>query len=278
MKKLKDILAQKRKAIQEKEDSKKAKLDMAVEQDEQSRKAREAYVLPCENRWDPTVVAEFHCVAQDSKTPCTDDQPALDSAKAPLSDADPSSLSKQHSDLADAEVRRRLRRLGHPVTLFGETAVDRHARYRHVERTFEVMDEGAIGGESANVLLTIQKEDRLKAKQAAMQSNHETETTKATPPTQEGNGTAEEEVCSCWCVRTCEAVVPFRECIFRCGYHTSRSTVSRVSAGIPRGEAHAAIQRGGRAGKEAKRTRDYDTRTKNSCSPESIHARVEERS
>lgn len=105
--------------------------------------------------------------------------------------------AKQHSFLADVEVRRRLRRLGHPVTLFGETEGSRHDRYRHIERTFEVMDEGAVGGERANVLLTIQKEDRLKAKEVAMQSSHGVDSTKATPPNQQGNDAAdEEEVCA----------------------------------------------------------------------------------
>lgn len=110
--------------------------------------------------------------------------------------------NRQHSVLADVEVRRRLRRLGHPVTLFGDTTSDRHERYRHVERTFEVTDEGAVGGESANVLLTIQKEDRLKAKEAAMQSGTTAEDDKTNPPTQQGNGSAEEEVRACFVTLT----------------------------------------------------------------------------
>jgi hypothetical protein len=97
-------------------------------------------------------------------------------------------LQSQESVLVDSEVRRRLRRLGHPVTLFAEDNQARYARLRHVERTIEVHDEEAGGGERANVLHTIAKEDRLKAQAAANQSSSQRGTDGPTPPKTSANG------------------------------------------------------------------------------------------
>lgn len=96
-------------------------------------------------------------------------------------------LQAQESVLADSEVRRRLRRLGHPVTLFAEEKSARYARLRHIERTVEVHDEEAGGGERANVLHTIAKEDRLKAQAAANQSSSQRGTDVPTPPKTSAN-------------------------------------------------------------------------------------------
>ena len=100
-------------------------------------------------------------------------------------------IQAQESVLSDTEVRRRLRRLGQPVTLFAEDNVARYARLRHIERTVEVHDEEAGGG--ANVLHTIAKEDRLKA-QAASQSGAQSGTNAPTPPKASANGEEEAEV------------------------------------------------------------------------------------
>lgn len=102
-------------------------------------------------------------------------------------------IQAQESVLSDTEVRRRLRRLGHPVTLFAEDSAARYARLRHIERTVEVHDEEAGGGERANVLHTIAKEDRLKA-QAASQSGEQNGTNAPTPPKNSANGEEEAEV------------------------------------------------------------------------------------
>eukprot|EP00892_Ulva_mutabilis_P001352 jgi/Ulvmu1/11217/UM072_0054.1 len=168
MKKLKDLVAQKRKAIEDKQKTKRAKLSEGVR----------------DESLDGKVIDKNHEVAPSSAV----------STASPVPDAAAAVPDRQHSVLADVEVRRRLRRLGHPVTLFGEIEGDRHERYRHVERTVEVTDEGAIGGESANVLLTILKEDRQKAKEAAVQSGNDVDESKATPPAQEGNASAEGEM------------------------------------------------------------------------------------
>lgn len=69
--------------------------------------------------------------------------------------------------LPDAEVKRRLRRLGEPVTLFGEDADVRRARLQLAEATLEVPDDDEGAGERANVLLSIAKEDRERAKRSA---------------------------------------------------------------------------------------------------------------
>jgi pre-mRNA processing factor 4 (PRP4) like len=103
--------------------------------------------------------------------------------------------ARQESVLPDTEVRWRLRRLGQPVTLFGEDEKARHQRFKHVERTLEVQDEEAGGGERANVLLTIAKEDRLKARAATEQSQSQVGPDVATPPKSSGNGAAAAEVC-----------------------------------------------------------------------------------
>lgn len=104
-------------------------------------------------------------------------------------------LQAQESVLADSEVRRRLRRLGHPVTLFAEENSDRYARLRHVERTLEVHDEEAGGGEMANVLHTIAKEDRLKAQAAANQSSTQRSTDVPTPPKTSAHAEVDAQVC-----------------------------------------------------------------------------------
>lgn len=193
MKNLKDILSQKRKVIQEKEEKKRARHDGDLAGDVQ-RKVRECSCTCFQLSMTGTVHISFQSATQEKEEDCSNVK--LSSGAGASQSSDAALPAKQHSILADVEVRRRLRRLGHPVTLFGETEASRHDRYRHVERTFEVMDEGAVGGERANVLLTIQKEDRLKAKEAAMQSSHGVDSAKATPPNQQGNETVEEaEVC-----------------------------------------------------------------------------------
>lgn len=103
-------------------------------------------------------------------------------------------LEAQESVLADSEVRRRLRRLGHPVTLFAEEISARYARLRHIERTVEVHDEEAGGGERANVLHTIAKEDRLKAQAAANQSSSQRGADVPTPPKTSANAEDETQV------------------------------------------------------------------------------------
>ena len=65
--------------------------------------------------------------------------------------------------LSDDEVKRRLRKLAEPATLFGEDADVRRARLAHAEATIVIQDEGARGGERENVLLRIAKEDRDRA-------------------------------------------------------------------------------------------------------------------
>jgi hypothetical protein len=68
--------------------------------------------------------------------------------------------------LVPSEVKRRLRRLGEPATFFGEDSDVRKARLLRAEATLEVHDEDAGAGERANVLLSIQKEDRERAKRS----------------------------------------------------------------------------------------------------------------
>ena len=69
--------------------------------------------------------------------------------------------------LPDAEIKRRLRRLGEPVTLFGEDADVRRARLQLAEATLEVADDDAGAGDRANVLLSIAKEDKERARRGA---------------------------------------------------------------------------------------------------------------
>jgi hypothetical protein len=78
----------------------------------------------------------------------------------------PSEPISTPAQLPEAEVKRRLRRLGQPVTLFGEDAEVRSARLAHAEATLLVHDEDAGGGERANVLLDIRREDRERAKRS----------------------------------------------------------------------------------------------------------------
>ena len=193
MKKLKDLVAQKRKAIEDKKEIKRAKLCDGPDNGSLERKVslfRKVWQVP--QIPSITLVIRFAMQHNGENRDKLSSDVGFDTL--PTSDAPLAAPARQHSVLPDGEVRRRLRRLGHPITLFGETESNRHDRYRHVERTFEVTDEGAIGGESANVLLTIQKEDRLKAKEAAMQSGNAAEDGKATPPAQQGNGSGVEEV------------------------------------------------------------------------------------
>lgn len=207
MKKLKDILAQKRKAIQDKQEQKRAKVDEDPAEGEDQRKVR-VYLSDVFSRAPIRIAVHLRLAMQDHENVPGKPKSPSRARTSQSSDATAAPLCKQHTSLADVEVRRRLRRLGHPVTLFAETDSDRHDRYRHVERTFEVTDEGAVGGERANVLHTILKEDRLKAKEAAMQSGHGMDSGKATPPKQQGNENGDgEEVCTQlrWAMLECSA-------------------------------------------------------------------------
>ncbi|BDA45542.1 Pre-mRNA-splicing factor 18 [Coccomyxa sp. Obi] len=71
----------------------------------------------------------------------------------------------KEEELPKEEVIRRLRLLQQPVTLFGEDDVARAARLRKAQEDFQAEDEHT-GGQQANTLLLLQKEGRLKAKQA----------------------------------------------------------------------------------------------------------------
>eukprot|EP00803_Ostreobium_quekettii_P007096 evm.model.scf_817.2 EVM.evm.TU.scf_817.2 scf_817:45916-49441(+) len=62
-------------------------------------------------------------------------------------------------ELSKQEVVRRLRALGQPATLFGEDDTARAARLVKAEEEMKVEDE-AIGGQQANTLLQLQKEDK----------------------------------------------------------------------------------------------------------------------
>lgn len=148
----------------------------------------------------------FTCLVDShvSTLQAVDEKPPQASQEADVADAEADveavpDLHPQESVLADSEVRRRLRRLGHPVTLFAEENAARYARLRHIERTVEVHDDEAGGGERANVLHTIAKEDRLKAQAAANQSSSQRTTDVPTPPNTSAN--AEDEVQVWICLR-----------------------------------------------------------------------------
>ena len=74
------------------------------------------------------------------------------------------------------EVKRRLRLLKQPATLFGEGESDRYARLKRVERELVVEDTYAVG-QQANTMLEIQKEEeaerrRMLRKEAARQEKN----------------------------------------------------------------------------------------------------------
>lgn len=100
------------------------------------------------------------------KAPRQEQTPAAPQAAQRQAD-EPAAKKAAPVALPEAEVKRRLRRLGEPVTLFGEDEDVRAARLAHAETTLLVRDEDAGAGERANVLLDIQKEDRQRAKRAA---------------------------------------------------------------------------------------------------------------
>ena len=67
--------------------------------------------------------------------------------------------------LSDIEIIRRLRVLGEPATLFGETGEMRYGRLHAAEHDLHVDDETA-GGQQANLHLEIQREDKSRPKRA----------------------------------------------------------------------------------------------------------------
>ena len=94
-------------------------------------------------------------------------------------------------ELPDEEIKRRLRRLGEPATMFGEDSEVRRARLRHAEATMEVQDN-AGAGERANELLAIRKEDREREKRS--QSANASTSAAAAGPQAKGDG-ADAQVC-----------------------------------------------------------------------------------
>lgn len=82
--------------------------------------------------------------------------PASTAPPAPVVAAPSSLLNKD-------EVIRRLRVLKQPVTLFGETDQQRWSRLLAAEQSVQVEDEAA-GGQQANLHITMQREDKEKAR------------------------------------------------------------------------------------------------------------------
>ncbi|GAB4821259.1 hypothetical protein N2152v2_008305 [Parachlorella kessleri] len=71
--------------------------------------------------------------------------------------------AKQRPTLTKEQVVRRLRRLGEPATLFGETDEERQQRLHLAEQNLQVDDETA-GGQQANIHLALEKEKQKQKK------------------------------------------------------------------------------------------------------------------
>ncbi|CAL5228863.1 g12074 [Coccomyxa viridis] len=110
------------------------------------------------------------------------------------------SVRSQEEELSREEVIRRLRLLGQPITLFGETDEARQLRLRKAQEDYQLEDEHR-GGHLANSLLAIEKEDRATkrlgsadpSKKAAKPDSHDVSLVPVAEEAEEGAEEQEEE-------------------------------------------------------------------------------------
>ena len=193
MDKLKQLVASKRKATEEefggqkfakRADIEAARLRKLKEEEEAERKEKERKRLEKE-RWHgggiPSTAATSAAAhptraidrSQDGVAHGSEERASsgLHEAKRRKNDATTSSSKRQgqgspekppRAELPLKEVIRRLRVLGQPATLFGETEEERKLRLEKAEREVMLEDEAA-GGQQANIRLEIERSERERA-------------------------------------------------------------------------------------------------------------------
>jgi pre-mRNA-splicing factor 18 len=114
---------------------------------------------------------------------------AAAAAAAAIAPAAPAAKEKADTDLKASsmtkdEVIRRLRVLKQPTSLFAETGEQRYERLLRAEKTVLVEDETA-GGQQANLHITMQREDKEKARRRQLDSGSKQTDQKATEETPE---------------------------------------------------------------------------------------------
>ncbi|KAK9802898.1 hypothetical protein WJX73_003346 [Symbiochloris irregularis] len=142
---LQDLLAAKRKAVEQTYGSRKSAKTSTLEA-AQLQQVREQEKLE---------TAKKAAVKQQGETATADKEVTS-----------PRALKRQDS-LPAVEVIRRLRLLGEPATLFGETEADRATRLQRAQEDLQLDDEHATGGQQANELLDIVRQRKRGKKENA---------------------------------------------------------------------------------------------------------------
>lgn len=168
MDKLKQLVATKRKAIEEDFDGKKFKKSADLEQ-ARLQKLRQ------EEEAERKLKESKRQKLDDTESGKPSRESAAQAATEPATTAAPAATEKAGADVKASsmnkdEVIRRLRVLKQPISLFGETNEQRFERFLIAEQAVLVEDEAA-GGQQANLHIAMQREDKEKARRKPLEQS-----------------------------------------------------------------------------------------------------------